>query len=84
MTQIEQDVKPHEYGRVDQRGAEKDDKPRQRLRHDELRPDDAGQKPDDGFRQPADADDAARERILDEARERPASSPVPDPDVSAT
>ncbi len=59
LPQVEQHVQPHEHDRVQHGRAEKHDEPRQRLRDDELRADDAGQKPDDRLRQPADADDAA-------------------------
>ena len=56
--------------------AEKHDEPRQRLRHDELRADDAGEKADDRLGEPADADDPARdERVLDQAGGRPAQQP---------
>ena len=65
--------------------AKKHHEPRQRLRHDELGADDAGQKPDDRLRQPADPDDAARQRVLHQAGRRSRSAGrSTGPDVSAT
>ena len=46
MPQIEQHVQPDEDQRVQQRRAEKHQKPRQRLRHDELGADDSRQESD--------------------------------------
>ena len=59
-------VQPHEEQRVQRRGRHEHHEPRQRRGHDELLADGAGQKPDDRLRQPADADDAARQRILNQ------------------
>ena len=49
--------------------------PRQRLSHDELRADDAGQKPDQGLGQPPYPDDARAHRILNQPGERPGQQP---------
>src|SRR5438132_8067057 len=53
---------------MEERGSEKHAKPRKRLRHDELRPDDASKKSHKRLGQPANTNDASRESILRQPR----------------
>ena len=68
--QPEHHVQPHEHRRVHRCRRHEHHQPRQRRGHDELLPDRPGEKPDDRLRQPADADDAARQRDPESARPR--------------
>ncbi len=76
MPQVQQHVEPHEHARHAARVAPKNTTNRgSDARHDELRADDAGQEPDDRLGQAADADDAARQRILDQPGQRSRQQP---------
>ena len=60
-----------------------DQESRQRRGHDELGAEHARHEANHRLRQPADADDAARQRILNQPGRVPRSSPVTGPETSA-
>ena len=65
---------------VHERRADEHHESRHRRRHDELRAEHADEEPDERLRQPADADDAAGERVLSQPARRcrqTARSPAP-------
>src|SRR5262249_25619854 len=61
---IDHGVEAQDADGIERCPEQQDDEPRQRVGDDELRADGAGQEADDGLGQPADANDAARQRVL--------------------